>query len=183
VEIGSTGRYAGRLGKALRLRGPLQLVNDVAPGYSPVDIVERGQLTRLGSWVPLANFAPLSREHIPDASVDFVSCYIGLHHIEPAGLEPFMRSIVRVLRPGGVFVLRDHDVTTPQMNTFVSLAHTVFNAGLGVPWETNRQELRYFAPVAEWKRRLEGVGLRDSGKRLLQAHDPSDNVLMSFTKT
>jgi len=37
--------------------------------------------------------------------------------------------------------------------------------------------------VAEWKRRLEGVGLRDSGKRLLQAHDPSDNVLMSFTKT
>ena len=183
VEIGSTGRYAGRLGKALRLRGPLQLVNDVAPGYSPVDIVERGRLTRLGSWVPLANFAPLSREHIPDASVDFVSCYIGLHHIEPAGLEPFMRSIVRVLRPGGVFVLRDHDVTTPQMNTFVSLAHTVFNAGLGVPWETNRQELRYFAPVAEWKRRLEGVGLRDSGKRLLQAHDPSDNVLMSFTKT
>jgi hypothetical protein len=66
------------------------------------------------------------------------------------------------------------------MDIFVSLAHTVFNAGLGVPWETNRKELRYFAPVAEWKRRLESAGLRDSGKRLLQAHDPSDNVLMAF---
>jgi hypothetical protein len=91
-----------------------------------------------------------------------------------------MRSIRRILRPGGIFVLRDHDVTTPEMETFVSLAHTVFNAGLGVPWETNRRELRHFAPVAEWRRRLESAGFRDTGQRLLQAHDPSDNVLMAF---
>ena len=87
-----------------------------------------------------------------------------------------------MLRPGGVFVLRDHDVTTPQMDAFVSLAHSVFNAGLGVPWEANRAELRHFAPVAEWVKRLAAVGLHDSGKRLLQAHDPTDNVLMAFTK-
>jgi FAD/FMN-containing dehydrogenase/SAM-dependent methyltransferase len=180
VEIGSTGRYAGALSKALQIRGPLMLVNDVAPTNSPVDIVERGRLAKLGSWVPLQDFAPLSAEHIKDASVDFVSCYIGLHHIAPGGLEPFVRSIRRILRPGGIFVLRDHDVTSQEMDTFVSLAHTVFNAGLGVPWETNRKELRHFAPVAEWKRRLESAGLRDSGKRLLQAHDPSDNVLMAF---
>jgi len=68
------------------------------------------------------------------------------------------------------------------MDTFVSLAHTVFNAGLGVPWETNRQELRHFAPVATWTQRLEAVGFRDSGKRLLQAHDPSDNVLLAYTR-
>jgi SAM-dependent methyltransferase len=119
---------------------------------------------------------------VPDASVDFVSCYIGLHHIAPPDLEPFTRSIARMLRPGGVFILRDHDVATPQMHAFVSLAHAVFNAGLGVPWETNARELRHFAPVAEWVKRLDRVGLRDTGKRLLQAHDPTDNVLMSFVK-
>ena len=69
------------------------------------------------------------------------------------------------------------------MNTFVSLAHTVFNAGLGAPWETNQNELRYFVSVAEWSRRLQAAGFRDAGQQLLQAHDPSDNVLMAFLKT
>jgi hypothetical protein len=65
---------------------------------------------------------------------------------------------------------------------FVSLAHTVFNAGLGVSWDVNRKELRYFTSVAEWSRRLSSAGFRDRGSRLLQQHDPSDNVLMAFVK-
>jgi len=73
-------------------------------------------------------------------------------------------------------------VTTPEMDHFVSLAHAVFNAGLGVSWEVNQQELRHFAPVAEWSRRLAAAGFHDTGKRLLQAHDPSDNVLMAYVK-
>jgi len=183
VEIGGTGRYAGGLLDNLRLSGPLYIVNDVAPSNSPVDIVERGRLAKIGRFVPLNDYAPLPGESIPDASVDLVSCYIGLHHIEPLRLEPFVRSIARTLRPGGVFILRDHDVKTPEMHAFVSLAHAVFNAGLGVPWEVNRRELRFFAPVEEWSHRLQGAGLRDTGKRLLQAHDPTDNVLMAFVKS
>ena len=132
--------------------------------------------------MPLADYRPLDPAQIADESVDLVSCYIGLHHIEDAGLEPFMRSIHRVLRTGGAFILRDHDVTSPPMDRFVSLAHTVFNAGLGVPWETNQREIRRFAPVSAWVERLGAVGLRDSGQRLTQAHDPSDNVVMMFTK-
>jgi hypothetical protein len=93
-----------------------------------------------------------------------------------------VRSIVRVLRPGGMFILRDHDVSTPQMRTFVSLVHTVFNAGLKEPWETNQRELRHFRPVADWVAYLQERGLSDSGQRQLQAHDPSCNVLMAFTK-
>lgn len=182
VEIGSTGRYASVLRKHLQLHGTLAMVNDVPPTHSPVDIVERGGVRKLGRWVPLGNFEPIGADHVADESVDLVSCYIGLHHIAPAGLEPFVRSLHRMLRPGGIFILRDHDVTTPEMDKFVSLAHTVFNAGLGVPWEINQRELRHFAPVREWCRRLESAGFRDSGKRLLQAHDPSDNVLLSYTR-
>jgi FAD/FMN-containing dehydrogenase len=183
AEIGTTGRYMGQLRKAVRLRGPLLLINDVAPSNSPPDIVERGQIGALGTYVPLNNYAPIDAKLVPDASLDLVSCYIGLHHIAPGALGPFMQSIHRVLRSGGLFILRDHDVTTAAMNAFVSLAHAVFNAGLGVPWETNQQELRYFVSVAEWVRRLEACGLRDTGGHLLQAHDPSDNTLMAFVKT
>jgi SAM-dependent methyltransferase len=111
-----------------------------------------------------------------------ISCYVGLHHMTPATLNPFIRSVARILRPGGVFVLRDHDVRTPEMFRFVSLIHTIFNAGTGASWEQNRDELRYFVSVEEWVTRLRGVGLLDLGDRLLQPHDPSDNVLMAFTR-
>jgi FAD/FMN-containing dehydrogenase/SAM-dependent methyltransferase len=182
VEIGTTGRYVSDLRKHLRFRGPMLLVNDFAPTNSPVDIVERGQFGKLGMFVPLNNYAPIEAGSLPDESVDLVTCYIGLHHIDPPALDGFMRSIVRILRPGGMFILRDHDVRTPEMNAFVSLAHTVFNAGLGAAWETNQAELRYFVPVAEWTKRLQAIGLKDTGQRLAQAHDPSDNLLMAFVK-
>lgn len=182
VEIGSTGRYVGGLRRALRLSGELVLVNDVAPGYAPVDIVERGRLGKLGRFVPLADYAPIAESDLPSASVDLVSCYIGLHHVAPAALDAFLVSIRRILRPGGLFILRDHDVTSPAIDAFVSLAHTVFNAGLGVPWETNRAEPRHFAPVAAWVERLARADLRDTGLRRHQAHDPTDNVLMAFVR-
>jgi len=181
VEIGSTGRYISDLRKHVEIEDPIFVVNDVAPSNSPVDIAERGGIARIGTFIPLGDYEPLSNE-IADSSIDVVTCFIGLHHTPKDKLDAFVKSITRVLRPGGMFIIRDHDVTTPQMNAFVSLAHTVFNAGLGVPWETNAQELRYFAPVAEWSRYLGERKLRDTGARILQAHDPSANTLMSFVK-
>jgi hypothetical protein len=182
VEIGTTGRYASPLRKALSLRGDLVLINDQAPGNSPVDIVERGGLGKIGRFVPLNDYDPIPPEAIASGSVELVSCYIGLHHIAPEKLTAFMQSIHRILKPGGLFILRDHDVSDAQMFAFVSLAHTVFNAGLGASWEINRAELRHFVSVQEWVARLAAVGLRNVGPHLLQAHDPSINVLMAFTR-
>ena len=179
VEIGSTGRYISALRRDVEFAGPVVLVNEFAPSNSPQELLERGGIRKVGSYLPLANYAPLT---LPDASVEFVSCYIGLHHMTPATLDGFIASIARVLRPGGLFVLRDHDVTTPEMFRFVSLIHSIFNAGTGASWEQNRDELRYFVSVEEWVRRLRAVGLVDEGARQLQPHDPSDNVLMAFRR-
>lgn len=181
VEIGSTGRYISELRKRLNVTGPITLVNDIAPTNSPADIAERGGLAKIGSFVALSDYDPLASS-IADNSAELVSCYIGLHHCALDKLDAFIASICRVLKPGGTFILRDHDVTSPAMHTFVSLVHTVFNAGLNGAWETNQRELRYFRPVDEWVRYLGERGLRDSGKRELQANDPSDNVLLAFTR-
>ena len=182
VEIGSPGRYVASLRRALGLAGPVYLVNDAAPTNSPVDIAERGSLRAAGAFVPMNDYAAFAPGGIPDESVDLVSCFIGLHHAPPERLGGFVSSIARVLRPGGRFVLRDHDVRTPAMTALVSLAHTVFNAGLGLPWEVNCRERRLFASVADWVRVVEAHGLRDSGRRLLQAHDPTENTLLVFEK-
>jgi SAM-dependent methyltransferase len=181
IEIGSTGRYISELRKHLRFEGRLVLVNDVAPSNSPVDIMERGGLRKLGDYVPLGDYDPLPAA-LGAASFDLVTCYIGLHHAPLERLDGFVQSIVRVLRPGGCFILRDHDVNTPQMRAFVSLAHTVFNAGLGVPWPLNAAELRLFRPIEDWIDYLAQQGLQQYGPKLVQAHDPSDNVLLAFRK-
>ena len=182
IEIGSTGRYISELRKHLKVAGPITLVNDFAPTNSPVDIAERGGLVKIGNFVPMVDYDPLPSS-LPDASVELVTCYIGLHHCPLEKLDTFVASIVRVLKPGGMFILRDHDVTTPAMHTFVSLVHTVFNAGLNGDWETNQRELRFFSPIAEWVAYLAERGLQDTGKRELQKHDPSDNVLLAFVKS
>jgi FAD/FMN-containing dehydrogenase len=182
VEIGTTGRYVGTLRRGLGLSGPTWLVNDVAPSHSPVDIVERGRLRRVGGFVPLNDYTPIPASAIPDQSADLVTCYIGLHHAPEANLPAFVDSIARILRPKGCFILRDHDVRDEPMRALVSLAHAVFNAGLGVDWAVNARELRLFAPLAHWVRVLEARGLRTDGRRLLQANDPTDNSLLLFVK-
>jgi SAM-dependent methyltransferase len=181
MEIGSTGRYVSELRKHVDIRQPIVLVNDLAPTFSPVDIAERGGLRKIGRFVPLADYAPLPSD-LPEGAFQVVTCYIGLHHCPLDKLDAFIASFARLIPAGGFFVLRDHDVASDAMNTFVSLAHTVFNAGLGVPWATNQAELRFFRPVSDWIELLARFGLRHTGPRLLQEHDPSDNVLMAFRK-
>lgn len=181
AEIGSTGRYVSELRERVEIDDPVFVIHDAAPSNSPADIAERGGIARIGTFLPLDDYAPLSAE-IADASIDLVTCFIGLHHAPPAKLDAFVQSIRRVLRPGGLFLVRDHDVKTPQMDAFVSLAHTVFNAGLGVPWATNERELRHFASIEQWVRYLGERGFTDTGARILQAHDPSANTLMAFSR-
>lgn len=78
--------------------------------------------------------------------------------------------------------MRDHDVKTTEMATFVSLVHSVFNLGLNVTWEIDHSEFKSFKSIDEWSKILTSYGFKDSGERILQDKDPSDNTLVSFTK-
>lgn len=181
IEIGSTGRYISELRKHIKLSGPLFLTNDIAPSNAIGDIFERGQLSKLGQFIPLNNYRPLPN-NIADGSIDLVTCHIGLHHCPHELLSGYINSIKRVLRPGGMFIIRDHDVKTPDMGTFISVVHTVFNLGLNVQWEVDNREFKSFKSINEWSSLISGFGFTDSGKRILQDYDPSNNTLLLFTK-
>ena len=182
LEIGTTGRYVKGLRRNAGLRGPVYLLHTVGPTNSPVDIMERGALTKSAKYLPHSDDRPIAPEDIPDATLDLVTCYPGLHHMRPDTVAPFIASIQRCLRPGGLFVLRDHHVPDPAMDRFVALVHTVFNLGTGVSWEENALEPRYFNTLDHWVSLIEAAGFEDIGARLLQASDPSDNTLMAFRK-
>jgi len=174
VEIGSIGRYISVLRRHEKVEGDVVVVNDAPP--------ERGQIAALGRFVPINDYGEISPQAVPDQSVDVVTCYIGLHHAADR-LEPFALSIARMLRPGGAFILRDHDAGTPEMFKFCSAIHTVYNVGTGVPWERNVEEIRRFQGIDGWSQLLTGLGFVDAGERLLQDHDPSDNTLLRFTRS
>ena len=170
------------LSKALRISGSIFLTNDVEPNNSPPEIMERGQISKIGTFFPMKYYSPIPSELIDDNSVDLVTCFIGLHHCPAENLSAYIVSIHRILRDGGTFLLRDHDAADDMMIKFVSLVHTVFNLGLNVQWSENENELRHFAGVDHWVRCLEDNGFADQGHRILQANDPTDNTLMAFTK-
>jgi FAD/FMN-containing dehydrogenase/SAM-dependent methyltransferase len=181
AEIGSKGRYYRSLAALFKFTGPRIFVDEKPQTFSPVDVMERGQFGKLGTQVALDDYAPLP-EAIGDQSLDFVGCYVGLHHMTVERLAGFLASIRRVLRPGGLFIVRDHDVRDENLRAIVSLAHTVFNVGLGETWETNAAELRHFESVDTWVRRLDAAGFDDSAHRVLQDNDPTDNTLLCFVR-
>lgn len=182
LEIGSTGRYISQLKKEVKVTGNIYLMNDRAPDNSLGEIFERGQLSKLGAFKNL-DYEPIPASFIPDENLDLVTCYIGLHHLPEELMDGFIQSILRVLKPNGKFIMREHDVPNPEMGTFVSLVHTVFNLGLNESWEFNDGEYKSFKSIDEWSQLLSKYGFSDSGKRILQQGDPSDNTLVIFTKT
>ncbi len=182
LEIGSTGRYISELKKHISLSGSIFISNDIAPNNSIADIFERGQIRKLGKFIPLDNYQPIKASDIPDNSVDLVTCHIGLHHCPHELLNGYIKSIHRILRKDGKFIMRDHDVKTPEFATFVSLVHSVFNLGLNISWETDISEFKSFKSIEEWSKIISNHGFKDSGERILQDKDPSLNTLVSFTK-
>ena len=180
LEIGSTGRYISELRKHIKLSGTTYLTNDIAPGNSPADFMERGQFRKIGTFIPLNDYQPITQ--IADESLDVITCHIGLHHCPLDNLDGYIKSLHKILKKGGLFIMRDHDVKSSEMATFVSLVHTVFNLGLNEKWEKDNAEFKAFRSIDEWSKLLVSYGFNDHGKRILQDKDPSDNTLILFTK-
>lgn len=182
VEIGTTGRYVNGIRNVMPIEGPIYIVNDLAPSYSPNDIVERGQLTPVGAYVPMGNYEPFDGTSIPPESVDLVTNFIGFHHAPADKRARFIHAVWQVLKPGGRLIVRDHDVQNPEMDAFVALAHDVFNAGLNISWADNAAQIRNFTSVQQLEAALGEAGFEKSKARRLQDHDPTNNTLMMFVK-
>jgi hypothetical protein len=114
--------------------------------------------------------------------VDLVAIYIGLHHCPADKLDAYIKSIYRVLRPGGKLIIRDHNVRDKPFNEFVSLIHDIFYCGLDETWEYTNTEIRNFTASDSLQKYLDRKGFKSDDRKLLQAHDPSLNTLMCFTR-
>lgn len=180
VEIGYPGRMIKPLKKRLNLTGKMIVVN---AEQSLGDYLQTGLPSPVDQFVFLNDYEPLSAEGIPTESVDLVSLFIGLHHIPQEKLEPFIRSIERVLRPGGRMILMDHDAYSSKMESFLALIHSLFNAGTKVSSEEESKEYRNFKPLQYWIDLAVKNGLIwDGQKPMVRRKDPTLNSLLILKK-
>jgi ubiquinone/menaquinone biosynthesis C-methylase UbiE len=68
-----------------------------------------------------------SMNTIPDNSVDLITSFHTLHHVEEQYLPKVVSEIARILAPGGVFILYEHDCTNSFMVDLVDLIHMLYD--------------------------------------------------------
>lgn len=182
VEIGSPGTYVAGIKDHVEVDGKVYLLHVENPHYSPEDIVQRGRLRKVGTFVDMGDYKNVPASEIPPGKIDLVSNYIGFHHAKSGQRMSFIKSVTDLLPSGGQLIVRDHDVKDQTMAHIVALAHDVFNSGLNVEWKVNEEEIRNFTTVARIEEELSFLGLTRKGDYLLQEGDPTINTLMIFEK-
>ncbi len=182
LEVGSNGRFLDSLEERFDIVGDSFTMADRAPTFSLVDVLDRGQISRVGDFVALNDYRPTLAKQVPAHSVDLATVFIGFHHCPVDLRDEFISGIRDVLRPGGALVVRDHDAHDERMWRMVALAHDVFNMGTKETWAYNSRERRYFYPLTTLHEMLTRLGFRTDGRRLLQDGDPTLNTLMLYTK-
>ncbi|MGI9249401.1 MAG: class I SAM-dependent methyltransferase [Woeseiaceae bacterium] len=182
LEIGSTGRYISILEDRLDISGDIFLLHTREAGYGPEDIVERGQIVKIGTHIDMGNYSSSFADIIPKNSLDLVTVYIGFHHCPLDKRKEFISSVRSVIRPGGTLILRDHDVRNEDLWRMAALAHDTFNAGIDETWQFNQEELRNFYSMKFITNYLEDLGFRHGGHIYFQQGDPTRNGLTAFTR-
>lgn len=98
------------------MRGDVWTVHDTKPNsYDLLVVLERGSVEPMGKFVPIdySNVA-LPKWDIPSESADLVTMNQGLHHLPYEEISKFLGEVLRILRPGGLFIMREHDAKTPK---------------------------------------------------------------------
>ncbi|CAF1334539.1 unnamed protein product [Rotaria sordida] len=178
VSIGDGGRCIKELQEILKIRdGRVYIVND---RQRWTDIIERNSLFSIGNFIPY-NFSNLTDVPIPSESIDLVVCYMGLHHLPQDQLDIFLKMIYRILRPNGLFIFREHHALE-QLKPLLDVAHMVFNVVTGVDYESERNEIRAFRTIEQWRSCVRQIGFQDTFIYDEQEDDPTDDIMIVVRK-
>jgi ubiquinone/menaquinone biosynthesis C-methylase UbiE len=68
-----------------------------------------------------------SMNTIPDNSVDLITSFHVMHHVEEHHLPKIVSELARILSPSGVFILYEHDCTNRFMVDLIDLIHMLYD--------------------------------------------------------
>eukprot|EP00927_Polykrikos_kofoidii_P039712 TRINITY_DN34044_c0_g1_i1.p1 TRINITY_DN34044_c0_g1~~TRINITY_DN34044_c0_g1_i1.p1 ORF type:complete len:1636 (-),score=267.52 TRINITY_DN34044_c0_g1_i1:22-4929(-) len=180
VSIGDHGKIVVPLCEALKIER-VWIVNEGNLSEDMPAVLERGSLHATGDFVSYPLYSVLGPMDVPSEVADLVTLNQGLHHLPQDKLHTFLEEVFRILRPGGVFILREHDAS-PELMDVLDLAHSIFNAFTGVAAEEESNERRAFRPVMEWRAILEHFGFVDALVYEMEPGDVTVDEMLCFVK-
>lgn len=182
LEIGTGGELLARLAGPLRVRGDWIVLGERPPDDGVMATLARGRRLPNCQIVLLDSRAPQLPETLRDNSLDMVCCAQGLHGVPEEQRDAWLASLYRVLRPGGLLVVREHDVASASERALCLLGKHIQAMVQGDAWEARGSAAMHFASADEWAARLAEEGFVENGVRLSSVGDPLRRVCMVFVK-
>lgn len=109
VSIGDHGKLVLPIRAKLDLQGPVYILHDMCSEDIPA-VLERGSLDAPGTFIVFNTETLYGFGDVPAGSADLVTMMQGLHHLPQTAVTPFLNHVHRILRPGGLFVFREHNL-------------------------------------------------------------------------
>ena len=106
---------------------------------------------------------PLVALPFKDNSVDLITCFQVLHHIED--IEYYVSEIIRILKPGGYLVLREHDCNNDVVRMLIDVEHMLFECvtnkdeGINGKYLFEYKDSMLYKPIKDWEKYLASKGL------------------------
>lgn len=123
--------------------------------------------------------------HIPynKESFDLITCFMVLHHVPPSNLDVLLNEIFRVMQPGGILLLREHNATE-QDYYLLDVLHEYYDYVLNP--ESNWEESRgYYKTAEQWADKFINAGFEYNTIPKLRNNNPKNpfnNYVASFIK-
>jgi ubiquinone/menaquinone biosynthesis C-methylase UbiE len=101
---------------------------------------------------------------IEDNSVDYILCMVSLHHMTDETIEITLKEINRILKPGGMLLVKEHDANE-NSKKFIELEHYLYHIMDSAyqykiidPVSYLENSIDNFKSIQEWRRLIETFG-------------------------
>ena len=153
---GDKGVVASKLATIYKLAPGSAVVSDVPEWYGH----KRERLYTNVTFQTLYSY----RLPFEDGQFDTVLSLMVLHHIDK--VEITCQELRRIIKPGGLLFLREHDCENEEESRLIDLEHSVYELVLSTKSKQNILEYLanyegYYRPMNEWKKMLSQAGFQE----------------------
>jgi ubiquinone/menaquinone biosynthesis C-methylase UbiE len=146
---------------------------------------ENTYCTDIDTWGPYKNKSkmrlPFQFKYITDGKLDYsdntfdiCTCILSLHHVTK--LDDFINEIYRITKPGGYFLLIEHNVITDYDRIFINLQHMLYSIFFDKKTDyTDNPDYTYCYNMYEWNYIMKKHGFQLKMQNYLQ-FDAKQNI-------